>query len=252
LLKLWDLSNGELRANLAVPEQHPAVSSLAFSADGKRMAGATGCESFKRERCHALIWEMPSGKELHAFELPGMQQFPVIAFIPPDEKRLAVACAGGRKHGITIHDITSGEIKADLITSHCAMATALAVSPDGSTIASVEVGWTTEPVKVPYQQLALWRIPTGELLATSEAQVEEITSLAAFPDSKRFLSVDGRNAMIWDGATGRKLHSFGTLSRTRSVGLSADGKMFAAGLENGAIQLWDLTLRGAGPPPIPK
>ncbi len=258
-LKLWDLGKGELRANLHVPTDKSvmtSVSCLAFSADGSRMISAFSSISafnLTRGHCQAIVWDMPSGKELHALNLPGLQQYPQVAFIPPDEKRLAAACAGGRKHGISILDAETGELKADLITANCVMAEAVAVSPDGSTLASAEIGWTTQPVKVPYYQLVLWKIATGEALATSPAQVDAIRSLAFCSGGKQFVSVDGSQAMLWHAATGRKECGFGSVSRTHSVAISPDSRTLATGLENGSVQLCDLNPQARlAPPPIPR
>ncbi len=84
----------------------------------------------------------------------------------------------------------------------------------------------------------LWRVSTGELLATLQ-HGGTVWSIAFTPDSKLVATGadNDHSVKIWDVATGKLLDE---LKDARyPVAFSPDGRTLATGSRNGAVLLWD-------------
>jgi len=216
-----------------------SVSCISFTPDGKKLAGAIARWSIRTYPCRLIVWDLATGRELCTIQGHRTDR-PSLVFVPPDGKTLALS--GGK---ITIHDATTGKQKAALLTTHGIVATALAVSADGSILASVEQGCTEQPVRVPYYQVVLWDIATGKELAMFEPQTDEITSLAFSPDGKLLASGDrswtGR-VTVWQVATGNKHEIIQSeIGPVYSVAFSPSAKTLAVGYRSGAVRFCNLT-----------
>ena len=149
-----------------------------------------------------------------------------IAF-SPDGKRFAVATGAG----IWIYDAeTYREIS--LLTGHIGVVRTVAFSPDGETIAS---GAQDATVK-------LWRVETGENIATFVRNGRGVESVAFSPDGKMMAAgTEGSLVNLWDTENGENLARLkGHGLRVFSVAFSPDGKTVASGAEDRTIKLWDV------------
>jgi WD40 repeat protein len=246
-VKLWDTSTGQVRTSLEVPGGRPRgkAFSVAFTPDSKKLATACGLtkSTWGAGPAAVALWDAATGNQLWTIE-GGHTWTPSVVFVPPDGKTLALA--GG--YEITIHDATTGKKRAKLATPNGGTTHLLTVSPDGKTLASVELRHTTQPVQLPYYQVVLWDLATGKELARSfEPQTEYITSLAFSPwDSALLASAElgcwHGTVKLWDVAEGgwwfREFHVDN--ARCISVAFSPDGKVLAAGCDNGIVELWNV------------
>ncbi len=110
---------------------------------------------------------------------------------------------------------------------------ALAISPDGKTLASAGKDRT----------IRLWDLTKGEHTATIFAG--DVTSLAFSPDGKTLAlvrnKVVGSEVVLWEVATGKELATLkGLSSRVTLVAYSPDGKRLAVADDNSSLQLWDV------------
>jgi WD40 repeat protein len=128
----------------------------------------------------------------------------------------------------------------------------------------------TDPVDAALLAAAAWRIaPTAEaqtslldVLAQPTRKVvtavggvsgvdHGISALTFSPDGKRFATLDGSYAQVWDAATGRELgRPLNLGSAYSSIAFRRDGDLIAVSEENGPSQLWNVTTRSKIGPQI--
>ena len=114
----------------------------------------------------------------------------------------------------------------------------VALSPDGTTLASSSVDGTVK----------LWDVATKTNTATLRGDFK-VRSVAFSPDGTTLAAGlgDGDDAdgtvMLWDVATKTNIASLGPATSVHSVAFSPDGTTLAAGLEYGTVMLWDVATK---------
>ncbi len=137
------------------------------------------------------------------------------------------------------------------LTGHSDTVQSLAISPDGTTLATGSLDHT----------IKLWNLATGELLSTLTGHSSVVLSLAFSPDGKTLASAsnmefqDG-NIKLWDVDTARLRQTLGgslLALRVSCIAFSPDGQTIASGHIDTTIRLWHpgsgkvlRTLRGHG------
>jgi WD40 repeat protein len=118
---VWDAQTGQELLTI-----QGASGSVAFSPDGKRLAGAAGRE--------VKVWEAQTGQEL--LSLQGHTSQTSVAF-SPDGKRLASAC---RDNTVKVWDAQTGQELLSLTRFKESIYTgsSVAFSPDGKRLASIK------------------------------------------------------------------------------------------------------------------
>jgi WD40 repeat protein len=113
------------------------------------------------------------------------------------------------------------------------MFTPLVYSPDGRTLATVELG---EAVLV-----KLWDAERRKLTATLKGHVGLVTMVAFSKDGKTVITGSTAEVKVWDAATGKELASHKCPDRAPPVALSPDGKTVAGNnTDTRTVILWDL------------
>ena len=115
-----------------------------------------------------------------------------------------------------------------VLKGHTSSVDALAVSPDGKTIASAAY------------DVRLWDAATGK--QGLQLPVTNASTLAFSPDGKT-LAVGARDGKLttWDVATGKPAVKFeGHTNQITSLAFSPDGKMLASASEDKSLKLWDV------------
>jgi WD40 repeat protein len=261
---LWDAATGKERGRLAGSRLGPS----SFSADGKFL-GLEGAEGTLR------LWDVATGQERHRVPTPGGRTF----VLYPDGKTLAWAASDGvlhfsdvatgreqaaveGKHGRVEHLALSADGKV-LVSGHeegtvClwdavsrtrrrsfrtpeqTIFWALAVSPDGKTLA-------TSPFDLDLKYtIRLWDSATGKELRTLSAPADSTGHSAWFslifsPDGKMLTAVRGPSQVrLWDVATGKERRPpLGKHGAITCAAFSPDGKTLAVG-ERRFVRLWEL------------
>jgi WD40 repeat protein len=251
---IWDTGTGQ---EIRKFSQSNAVSAVAFSRDGARIATA--------DRNEVMVWDITSGKEVLTFSKPN-QLIASIEF-SPDGTRLA---ASNYYSLIWVWDLRTGE---ELFTlyGHTNTVNSVHFSADSMRIASASYD----------RKVILWDAVSGAQLLSLAGHTNTVWDAAFSPDGKHIasasedhsvkiwdagsgrelpsvntgalitifdsgqkhiaLSFSDRPAEIWDFSNKRKLFSLSNHSISWVYRFSADGKRLASKSPDGTVSLWDAT-----------
>jgi WD40 repeat protein/predicted dehydrogenase len=242
VVALWDVESRKLIRQLKGHRGY--VTGVAFSADGKRLATTSEDETVK-------FWNPTTGEP--AQTLTGLAQPALGLTFSPDAGLLAV-CTGDAtrpaKKGTARVFSTAGDLQFT-VESHTRVVSAVAFSPDGSTLATASADET----------IKLWDVATGKERQTLAGHTRPVNTLAYVPGGKWLLSasggrnVGGNEIKLWDLKTGKAPMSWdGHEGPVHQIGLSADGKFLASGSSDKSVKLWDMValLAAADAPDKPK
>ena len=216
-VKLWDVASASIVTTF---EGHESwVYSVDFSPDGSLLASVSD---------NIKLWDIDTGQAT-TFSL-GDRSAPLSGSVSfsPDGRMVAVESVDGA----TLLEVATGNA-ATLATGHTYGPLSVALSPDGTTLAS----------SANYDEVHLWDVATGRVTATLRGHAGRLNSVDFSPDGATLASgASDRTIKLWDVTTGAEV---ATLEATGStwvsvVGFSRDGKMLASGHGNGTVRVWDL------------
>ncbi|KAJ7789990.1 hypothetical protein B0H13DRAFT_2521561 [Mycena leptocephala] len=163
------------------------VLSVAFSADGTRIASGSGDNTIR-------VWEAATGQPVGE-PLAGHTNGVTSVAFSPDGTRIA---SGSHDNTIRVWDAATGQPVSEPLAGHTNWVTSVAFSPDGTRIAS---GSGDNTIRV-------WEAATGQPVGEPLAgHTYWVTSVAFSPDGTRIASGSGENTIrVWDAATGHYLY----------------------------------------------
>ncbi|HEV3383930.1 MAG TPA: sigma-70 family RNA polymerase sigma factor [Gemmata sp.] len=226
-IRIWDLGTGKELPDLPDQSKEVGWGVLAFSWDGKILAGLTPWEGIR-------LWDLASNKKLRDTQASGIGVPRGLVGVTQvvfssDGKRL-YAADGDR---ISVLDPTTGKPLDDYGGHHYSIESA-AWSPDGKHLASTAVL---------DNYVSTWDAATGRKLLDLSGH-KWIESLTYSPDGSLLAtgSQDGI-ARLWDTTTGKELHSFAAKDgNVHALAFTPDGKLLVTGGDK-ALHVWDLAGR---------
>jgi WD40 repeat protein/tRNA A-37 threonylcarbamoyl transferase component Bud32 len=273
----WDRDTGQSRRTTEVTtrdeysELNPksGVHALAFSPDGRRLAGP-GPEA------SLVLYAVDTGLPIFRFE--GDQRAVLDLAWSPDGRTLVGAFSS---HVMRVWDARDGHVIRNNFGQHDGPVAAVAFSPDGRTLASasndrrvklwkpedpqhpraVLNGHTDEVWGVAFspdgrrvcsagldRTIRVWDARSGAALAVIRGHTGAITSLAFGPDNLTVVTGSGDETVrLWDTATGQELRCFkGHTDTVADVAVSPDGRDIASASDDKTVRVWD-----AASPPRP-
>ncbi len=195
-----------------------AVTSVAFSADGKLLVSAGNDKIVS-------LWDVASSRLVRTFE--GHTLGILAVALSPDGHRMV---SGGRDKLAQIWDLSNGQ-SVFILKGHEGLITSLAYSTDGKRIASASADRT----------IKIWDAASGALLQTLEGHTDTVSSVAFTPDGKRLLSgsVD-LTLKLWDLENGVVVRTYwGHAGEVNTVAVSTDGRLFVSGGDDKVLRTWD-------------
>ena len=206
---------------------------LAFSADGKRLATASHDRTVK-------IWDPSTGRSM--LTLAGFAKETCLAF-SADGNRLAASAMDGTIRLWDAKPVATAEGKGALTIEHLSEVQAMAVSSDGSLLAT-GLGF---PEKHGTASISVWETATGRRIQKLRGYAVFVFSLAFSPDGRFLASVGddrgSRTVTVWDLKTGLPAFTtepypdFGPI--LFCVAYSPDGQRLVAAGQDNELKVWD-------------
>jgi WD40 repeat protein len=218
----WHYLNRQYRGGIFTMYGHGAVTSVAFSPDGTRLATASVDKTAK-------VWDARTGTLL--FELKGhLGGVSSVAF-STDNTRLATASVDKTAK---VWDAHTGILLFEL-KGHQGDLSSVAFSPDGTRLATASVDKTAR----------ISDARDGMFLFELTGHKEKVTGVAFSPDGLHLVSgSEDKTARVWDARTGKLLVEFrGHNGGVSAVAFSPDGTRLVTGSEDKTAKVWDVHAR---------
>jgi WD40 repeat protein len=226
----------------------PQVVSIAISPDGATLAAGISASDAVAGAGVLMLWNLSAKTLAGAVPVPSL---PGSLAFTPDGKSLVTASDDGE---VDLWDVAR-RVKTTTVnpasTSPTAPLAAVAVSPDGKTIAfgAGSLQGSGPAVKV-------WSVTAGQVTQTIKVSANGVSSVAFSPSGKQLAAgvLDG-TVRLWDlHVPGAPIGTFaGHRYPVEHVTFSPDGKTLASASDDGSIGLWDTrasTLGGLANPSI--
>ncbi|MEO0768761.1 MAG: caspase family protein [Cyanobacteria bacterium J06649_4] len=206
------------------------VGSVAYSPDGQHLASASLDNTMK-------IWQ-PDGTLIRSITtIPNSSDYGSAISFSPDSQQIAIAHMEGK---ITLWQTPwdqTDPAPVRTLQAHTALVTAVAFSPDGTTLATAG---RDEVIK-------LWNVADGQLIQTLTGHTGWTNAVSWSPDGRQLASGgEDKKLKIWEVASGELLwEKTEHRARVTSVDWSGTGEWIAVGEGDRTVKMWRVQDRAA-------
>lgn len=225
-IRLWQMSTGQ---ELCTFKGHKNwVQSISISPDGQTLVSGGLRGTLK-------LWDMSTGQEIRTLTGHTLSVYSVV--ISPDSQILA---SGSGDNTIRLWQLSTGQelhtlmghiAERDKFSSYQGSVDAIAISPDGQTLASAGNRDGT---------IELWQISTGEKVGTLIGHTEGVRYLTFSPDGQTLASGSwDKTIKLWRISTGQELCTLtGHRFSVTALAFTPDGQTLVSGCGNKTIKIW--------------
>ncbi|MGK5728118.1 nSTAND1 domain-containing NTPase [Streptomyces sp. URMC 124] len=220
--RLWDLETH--RSTATFTSHHDIVWSVAFSPDGRTLATA----SFNDDT--ARLWDTTTHEATGT--LTGAGLISAVAFSPNGQSLVTTSETGQRGVSPTLQLWNASTLeKSRTLTGSGGSATAVAISPDGLTLAAGDSRGS----------VSLWDLAHRSLITTLTGHTNAITGVVFSPDGRTLATTsDDGTARLWDTRAHRETATLrGHSGTVRAAAFSPDGLTLATAGSDHSTRLWD-------------
>jgi WD40 repeat protein len=223
--KIWDWRTGADTKSLDFPDQ---VVSVTFSPDGQTLA-VGGVEAWP----NAAIWTFSVPSWQPEMKLSEYWNIPAIVYSPDGQ----VLVGGGTSRNVGIWRTSDGAKMFTLY--HSGQVSSLAISPDGTTVASGVCEESGDSGTCARGAVWLWDMHTGKLMHKFSDFTDAVVGLA-YSANGSLLIASARNGMLRFYSTSDNQIVFETNSQGAGGVLAAsrDGRSLATTAYDSMIDLW--------------
>ena len=233
-ITLWNMNTGEIQRVL--PGHYAsdikleiAPTAIAFSPDSRFLATSTWSQGLLRPDQGIIVRDVTTGEVvLNLAESDGCRQI----LYDVSGKIIYGACGTG----ITAWSFPNGK---KLFSFASASVEAIALSPNGTVMATVDANVSDEQQRPPNNQIKLWQLNSAkpELLKTLDGQVNNIAQLEFTPNGQQLVSSSYDSKInVWNwhqGTISRKTNAL--YSNDGVFSLSANGQLIAGNFHSSTI-----------------
>jgi WD40 repeat protein len=221
-IRVWDAGKGTVAQKLS--PHWRGVKALAFSPDGKTLAGASTMVQGNYQAGDVKLFDTTSWK---GRSLPYLAVAPVWALAFAGNGTLAVA---GQDNAIRWCDAGTGK-QTQVLHGHLGWVRSLALSKDGQILVTGSYDGTVKTWQPK-------RLAERDLLDVSNATVNVVQFS---PDDRWLATGDGNGAVrLWDVATGKHLHHLvGHQAPVVALAWGEQGKYLVSASADGMLIVWD-------------
>lgn len=221
---LWDVRSkmkiNTLEHSLNNQGQYSAVSAVAFSPNGQRLASAGNNVKF---------WNISNLKDITEGSIFQHNEYVWTIDFSPDGKWLAAGDNGGN---VTVWDTQNSKV-VKALKGYLKWPNFVGFSPNLDNPILATIG--------KYQYIKLWTLSDWELQGPL-MNPAPVSSLAFSQDGKTLASVSSESVELWSVESGSHITSLKRqTSKVQSVAFASDGTTLASGGDDGMIRIWKVT-----------